>query len=150
MNDRWKFWRQPFKLRYRGGHECDSETSLNFLQVLFSLLPSSLHYCEDRSHLQFFIRSSNIRYSYIYSRPDSSLHGFITKTMTCFQMECSTNWANKPSVSWSFVHHIKGLLRTNKMTSSQLEENFAPVSQRSWVQLPYEREFFLGFILARA
>lgn len=67
------------------------ETSLNFLQVLFSLLPSSLHYCEDRSHLQFFIRSSNIRYSYIYSRPDSSLHGFITKTMTSFQMECSTN-----------------------------------------------------------
>ena len=42
------------------------------------------------------------------------------------------------------IHHFTGLFRTTIMTSS------APVSQKSWVQIPYRPEFFSGLIFTTA
>ena len=49
------------------------------------------------------------------------------------------------------IHHSEGLFESNFMTSSQLAcqlswYSAAPVSQRSWVQIPYGPEFFSGLI----
>ena len=49
------------------------------------------------------------------------------------------------------IHHLEGLFGSNVMTSSQLAcqlnwQSGAPVSQRSWVQIPYRPEFFSGLI----
>ena len=57
--------------------------------------------------------------------------------------------------SQSFIHHFTGLYGTNIMTNSQLAcqlswQSAAPVSQRSWVQIPYRPEFFSGLIFTTA
>ena len=41
--------------RYRKGHGFKSRTGLNFFQALFSLLLKSVHYCEDRFHIQISV-----------------------------------------------------------------------------------------------
>ena len=50
------------------------------------------------------------------------------------------------------IHHLDGLFGPNILTSSQWacylsRQSAAPVSQRSWVQIPYRPEFFSGPIL---
>ena len=55
----------------------------------------------------------------------------------------------------SFIHHFPGLLRTSKMTSSQLAcwlswQSTAPVSQRSWVQLLNKPQLFSFFVFTTA
>ena len=47
------------------GHRSKSHTSLNFFRPYFHYCSSSVHYCEDRLHIQFFICSS-LFFSYIY------------------------------------------------------------------------------------
>ena len=54
-------------------------------------------------------------------------------------------------ISTIIIHHLDGLFGPNLMTSSQLAcqlswQSAAPVSQRSWVQIPYGPEFFSGLI----
>ena len=49
------------------------------------------------------------------------------------------------------IHLLEGLFGSNFMSSSQLAfqlswQSAAPVSQRSWVQIPYGPEFFPGLI----
>ena len=46
-----------------------------------------------------------------------------------------------------------GILRTHKVASSQLDRSVgstAPVSQKSWVRIPFRPEFFSGFIFTTA
>ena len=57
--------------------------------------------------------------------------------------------------SHSFIHYFRGLFGTNITTSSQLAYwlgwwSVAPVSQRSWVRIPYRSEFFSGLIFTIA
>ena len=52
-------------------------------------------------------------------------------------------------ISKIIIHDLNGLFGPNVLTSSQLAsylswQSAAPVSQRSWVQIPYEPEFFSG------
>ena len=57
--------------------------------------------------------------------------------------------------SQPFIHHFMGLFGTNTVTSSQLAcqlscQSTAPLSQRSWVQIPYRPEFFSGLLFTTA
>ena len=50
-------------------------------------------------------------------------------------------------ISKIIIHHLDGLFGPNILTSSQWacylsRQSAAPVSQRSWVQIPYRPEFF--------
>ena len=96
------------------------------------------------------------------------------------QDQCSNRWANEattyhisylpspraknndPSLNsdflrtgCKFIHHFDGFFRINIRSSSQLAcyvswWSAAPVSKRSWVQIPYGPEFFSGLIFTTA
>ena len=55
----------------------------------------------------------------------------------------------------SFIHLFTGLFGTNQTTSNHLASQLSwkstiPVSPRSWVLIPYRREFFPGLIFTTA
>ena len=52
--------------RYRRGHEFKSCSGLNFFQAFFLLLLSSVHYCEDRFHIQEML---------LFAHLEKQLHG---------------------------------------------------------------------------
>ena len=53
--------------RYRKGHGFKSRTGLNFFQALFSLLLKSVHYWEDRFHIQVSVMLEfSTFFSYLY------------------------------------------------------------------------------------
>ena len=52
--------------RYRRGHEFKSCSGLNFFQAFFLLLLSSVHYCEDRFHIQEIL---------LFAHLEKQLHG---------------------------------------------------------------------------
>ena len=51
---------------YRRGHEFKSCSGLNFFQAFFLLLLSSVHYCEDRFHIQEML---------LFAHLEKQLHG---------------------------------------------------------------------------
>ena len=71
----------------------------------------------------------------------------------CSQLRGSHNFIYSPQCKYMnfkiFIHYLDGLFGPHTLTSSQLAfqlswQSAAPVSQRSWVQIPYGPEFFSG------
>ena len=98
---------------YHRGHGFKSRTGLNFTQTLFSLLLKQCALLRGHFYSRLYLQFKNM--TFIYSQP--------------------------------FIHHFTGLFGTNIKTSSQLAcqliwQSAAPVSKRSWVQIPCRPECF--------
>ena len=69
-----------------------------FFRLYFHYCLSSVHYCEDRSHIHFFIRISHIRFSYIHRQDYNYYKGKMAHNNTQ-QMESYYNTSINHSIN---------------------------------------------------
>ena len=69
-------YRSDYESGLRNNEHYVSSTDF-FIRPYFLHFLSSAHCCEDRFHIRFFMRSSHIWFSYIFTIVYTSLHGFI-------------------------------------------------------------------------
>ena len=136
-NKAWKKFRpvrdlNPWPLRYQpgAGHYVGSKEtrevmnrwlwiwkSYLFFRLYFHYCLSSVHYCEDRSHIHFFIRISHIRFSYIHRQDYNYYKGKMAHNNTQ-QMESYYNTSINHSINVKQshdVHFVCGSNNRNKL-----------------------------------